>query len=276
MPALKAFLFYLIGITSMALLATPALAAEKPATEKPATEKEVPILLTLEWPPYTSAKLPANGFVTKRVQAAYVALGQDTKIAFFPWRSAIRLPYTDHRFTGFFPTYPSRERKQVCHLSEPVGTSPVGFAEPRDKPLSWQRVEDLASYRIGVVAAYANEDTFDRLAKDGRIHTSSSANDAENLLHLINGRIDGAVVDSNVFAWLMTNDARLRPYRDKLTMNKHLLVTWPLFVCFRKDREGAALRDRFNAGLASAREGRALSPQKALNPPQPLSPKSPR
>lgn len=265
MYALKGFLCCL-SLCGMALLAMPA----------HAEEKNTPILLTLEWPPYTSAKLPASGFVAKRVKSAYRALGQDSRIAFYPWRTAIRLPYTDHRFTGFFPTYPSREHKKVCHLSEPVGVSPVGFAEPRKKPLSWKRVEDLAPYRIGVVAAYANEDAFDQLVNDGNIHTTESDGDAENLLHLVQGKVDGAVIDSHVFDWLMNNDARLRPYRDKFKMNERLLVTWPLFVCFRKDREGAVMRDHFNAGLSRLREEVSLSQNKAMSPPKPLSAKKSR
>ena len=267
MPVLKGFLFFLIGIVSLLLLAAPLRA----------NDKNTVVLLTLEWPPYTGIKLPANGTVTKRIKAAYRALGLDAKIGFFPWRRAIRLPYTDHRFTGFFPTYPSIERKQVCHFSEPVGISPVGLAERRKNALSWKRVEDLARYRIGVVTAYANEDTFDRLVKDGSIKTTGSETDADNLLQLINGRIDAAIIDTHVFEWLLANDPRLRPYRAKLGMNERLLVTWPLYVCFRKDAEGAALRDRFNAGLATLHEDALLpmetGPNKNINTDKPVQPK---
>ncbi|MDI1302849.1 MAG: transporter substrate-binding domain-containing protein [bacterium] len=241
MPPVKGFLFVLLGIISVLLLAAP-LRAE---------DKNMVVLLSLEWPPYTGVKLPANGFTAKRVKAAYAAQGQEAKIGFYPWRRAMRLPYTDHRFTGFFPTYPSAERKQVCYLSDPVGVSPVGLAELRKKPLGWKRIEDLTPYRIGVVTAYANEDSFDRLVKNGSIKTTNSETDADNLLHLLSGRIDAAVIDIHVFDWLLAHDVRLQPYRDRLQMNERLLVTWPTFVCFRKDAEGAALRDQFNAGLAS-------------------------
>lgn len=244
MPPLKGFLFFLIGIASMILIAAP-LHAES---------KKTVILLTLEWPPYTGARLPDNGFISRRVKAAYAAQGLEAETGFFPWRSAMRLPYTDHRFTGFFPAYPSAERKKVCYLSEPVGVSPVGIAELRKKPLSWKRIEDLVRYRMGVVTAYSNEDSFDRLVKDGSIKTTSSETDAENLLHLLNGRVDAAIIDTRVFEWLLANNARLRPYRDDLQINEHLLVTRPLFVCFRRDAEGAAMRNRFNAGLASLHE----------------------
>jgi polar amino acid transport system substrate-binding protein len=212
------------------------------------------VLLTLEWPPYTSVKLADNGFISRRVKAAYAATGQDAKIGFFSWRRAMRLPYTDHRFTAFFPAYPSPERKQVCHFSDPIGVSQLGLAQMRRKPLQWTHTDDLERYRVGVVSGYVNEDSFDRLAKAGSIKTAATETDAENLLSLVQGRVDGAVIDAAVFDWLLNNDKRLRPWRERLQMNERLLVTWPLFVCFRKDAEGAALRDHFNAGLAALNE----------------------
>ncbi len=227
--------------------------AEEPQGSKKDTAR-APVLLTLEWPPYTSIKLPDSGYIAKRVRASYAAIGQDARIGFFSWRRAIRLPYTDRRFTGFFPAYPSAERKQVCHLSDPIGMSPLGLAQRNQKPLQWALTEDLERYRLGLVTAYSNEESLDRLVNEGRIKTVASETDADNLLNLARGRIDGAVIDAYVFNWLMKNDERLRPWQGKLQMNERLLVTWPLFVCFRKDAEGAAQRDEFNRGLGLLHE----------------------
>lgn len=219
-----------------------------------AEEKKNIVLLTLEWPPYTSVKLADNGVISKRIKAAYAAQGQEAKIGFFSWRRAMRLPYTDRRFTGFFPAYPSAERKQVCHFSDPVGISQLGLAQPGKKPLQWMRTEELKRYRLGIVTAYSNEESLDKLIRDGSVKTLATETDAENLLNLARGRVDAAVIDTTVFNWLMQNDARLRAWQGKLQMNERLLVTWPLFVCFRKDAEGALQRDEFNAGLATLHE----------------------
>lgn len=239
MPQRKGFLLACLLATS---LWTP------PA---PAEEKKNVVLLTLEWPPYTSVKLADNGLISKRIKAAYEARGQSANIGFYSWRRAIRLPYTDRRFTAFFPAYPSAERKQVCHFSDPVGISPLGLAQSSKKPLQWTRIEELKRYRLGIVTAYANEESLDKLIREGSVKTRATESDAENLLNLARGRVEAAVIDSSVFNWLMQNDARLRPWRGKLQMHERLLVTWPLYVCFRKDAEGAAQRDEFNAGLAA-------------------------
>lgn len=239
MPQGKGFL--LACLLAASLWASPAASEEK---------KNV-VLLTLEWPPYTSVKLPDNGLVSKRVKMAYAARGQNANIGFYSWRRAIRMPYTDRRFAGVFPAYPSAERKQVCHFSDPIGSSALGLAQTARKPLQWLRTEDLKRYRLGIVTAYANEESLDKLIREGSVKTRATETDADNLLNLVRGRVDAAVIDATVFNWLMQNDARLRPWRDKVQMNERLLVTWPLFVCFRKDAEGAVQRDEFNAGLAT-------------------------
>ncbi|MGH8493922.1 MAG: substrate-binding periplasmic protein [Moraxellaceae bacterium] len=237
-------------------------------------DQKNPVLLTLEWPPYTSVKLPDNGHIAKRVKAAYAALGQEAKIGFFSWRRAMRLPYTDRRFTAFFPAYPSAERKQVCHLSDPIGMSQLGLVQRSQSPLQWTRTEDLKRYRLGVVTAYSNEESLDRLIKDGTVKILATETDAENLINLARGRVNAAVIDAYVFNWLMKNDARLQPWQGKLQMNERLLVTWPLFVCFRKDAEGAAQRDLFNSGLGALHEsGPALALPVAPTPVEKTSPK---
>jgi polar amino acid transport system substrate-binding protein len=250
---LKGTLFFLLVFSSSFLYPAMLHAADQTEKNGPAV-----VLLTLEWPPYTGLKLPANGFISQRVRAAYAALNQDIRIGFFSWRRTIRLPYTDKRFLGYFPTYPSAERKQLCNLSDPIGVSSVGLAELRKKPLQWKRVEDLEAFKIGTVTAYANQELFDKLVTAGSIKTSSSDNDVANLLNLVRGHVDAAIIDINVLAWLLKNEPRLQPYKDQIQLNERLLTTWPLFVCFRKDAEGAVLRDRFNAGLAASLHSEAV------------------
>lgn len=253
---LRKGLFMLLGLA--ACLPAQALPpAPGPAPAAP------PVLLTLEWPPYTGLQLPGNGPVTERVRAIYAALGEDVKVGFFSWRRAMHLPATDRRFIAYFPAYPTLQRQRSCHLSAPVGgSSPLGVAQRLGHPLHWQQPADLAAYRMGVVTDYANEDTFDRLMQDGRIRTLDSESDADNLLNLATGKVDGAVIDQRVFAWLMQHDARLQPYRDRLQLHERLLATWPLVLCFRRSAEGAAERDRFNAGIERLQKQEVVAPTK--------------
>ena len=220
-----------------------------PAASAAAGAPVSPVLLTLEWPPYTGMKLPGEGWNSQRVRQAYAALGKPVRIGFFSWRRTFTLPYADRRFAGYFPEYPSNDRSTICNYSAPIGSSDVGIVERRDRPLQWRTADDLLRYRIGVVEDYVNEERFDQLMAQGKANVTRSEDDAHNLLNVVRGKADGAIVDTRVFDWLMHNDPQLAGAGAKLQLNARLLKTWPLVVCFRKDAGGAALRDEFNAGL---------------------------
>lgn len=244
-----------IALFSAALLAVALSAHAQPASTHPT------VLLTLEWPPYTGLKLPNNGATSDLVRRVYAQQHEEVRIGFFSWRRAVKLPATDKRFSGYFPVYPSAMRQAACHLSNAIGSSPVGLAQLRTKPVKWAQIEDLTPHKIGVVAAYVNQERFDELVLAKRIKTLVSDTDTSNLLNLIQGRVSAAVIDQNVLAWLLNHDERLRAYKNRIELNEHLLTTWPLLVCFRKDPDGATLRDRFNASLTSL-ETPATNPTK--------------
>jgi len=213
-----------------------------------ATASEV-VLLTLEWPPYTGVALPDGGLTTHIVKAAYAEAGIDVNIGFFSWRRAIHLPYDDHRFAGFFPEYPGPERQGICDFSDPIGSSPVGMAERKASPLKWNNTDDLKKYRIGVVSGYVNEDHFDAMVARKEVQVVVADNDTGNLINLLEGKVDGAIIDNNVFDWLARSEPRLKQAHPLLQMNARQLANYPLVVCFRKGPDGAVMRDQFNAAL---------------------------
>lgn len=211
------------------------------------------ILLTLDWPPYTGVNEPGGGSVTTLVNKAFKSVGDDTRIGYFTWRRVLQLPRTDRRFAATYPMYYSEERSQRCYFSEPIGESPVGLAEMRQAPISWKKVEDLKNYKVGVVKGYVNSLVFDRLMQNGTITALAAETDEQNLKNLLAGRVQAAVIDPNVLHYMTGHVAELRGMESQLQLNPRLLVVNPLFMCFPRDPEGLALRDRFNKGLAAAK-----------------------
>lgn len=211
------------------------------------------ILVTLEWPPYTGIELPEGGEVTGLVKRVFADMGDDTRIGYFSWRRALQLPRTDRRFAATYPMYYAPERDSQCHFSAPIGKSPIGLAERRQQPLSWHSVDDLRRYRIGVVKGYVNSPRFDALVNAGKLAVLAAENDEQNLRNLQNGLVDGAVIDHNLYQWLSRQEAPSRLALDNLQLNPRLLVVNGLYMCFPRDDEGLALRDRFNASLHKLR-----------------------
>jgi polar amino acid transport system substrate-binding protein len=230
------------GRNLLALLLAGLLAAALPA------RADTRVMITGEWPPYTGMQEPEGGSITAIVRAALAAKGDDVRIGYFGWHRVRRLMLDNRGYSGSFPHYYSEERGSRCHFSEPVGSSPLGLVTSLGTDVKWERIEDLGRYRVGTVKSYVNLPEFDRLVAKGRIHPVAALNDSDNLQALLAGRIDAAIMDRNVFAYLLRLDA-FRDSAHLLRLDPHVLVVHKLYVCFPRNAKGRALRDRFNEGL---------------------------
>ncbi len=109
----------------------------------------------------------------------------------------------------------------------------------------------MARYRIGTVKTYVNAPEFDRLAKKGRIKTLTASTDEENLINLVMGKVDGIIIDRNVYVYLSNTNPRIKAATARLQLNSRTLVVHKLYVCFARNEKGRVLRDNFNKGLKS-------------------------
>ncbi|MDX1696272.1 MAG: transporter substrate-binding domain-containing protein [Ketobacteraceae bacterium] len=207
-------------------------------------------LTSLDWPPYSGKDLPGGGASVQVVRAAFAAMGYNLKVDFFPWsRTVVLAKDQDSKYAGYFPEYYSESVAESFHYSHVMGSGPLGFAERADDPVEWHSHDDLANYPIGVVQDYVNEAEFDRRVADGRIRVQAVTSDATNLVKLVNGRIDMAVVDRNVMEYLVKTDRRLKNKADQLRFNERMLENKMLYVCFKKNALGEKMLKVFNEGL---------------------------
>ncbi|QDQ28460.1 amino acid ABC transporter substrate-binding protein [Chitinimonas arctica] len=207
------------------------------------------VLASLDWPPYTGAKLPDQGASVAVAKAAFKAMGYDLKVEFYPWSRAVQLGKADPGYAGYFPEYDSADVRKDFTLSDPMGTGPLGLAQRIDAPVTWNSIADLANKKVGVVQDYVNTAEFDARVAAKQQRVDVAMDDGKNLLKLGSGRSDLAVVDSNVFTYLMKTDAELKPYVGKLAMNAKVLENKKLYICFKKDAEGQRIAKIFNEGV---------------------------
>lgn len=214
-----------------------------------APEERVVKLASLEWPPYAGANITAGGTVTDTVRRAFAASGYKLVVEYHPWPKAVALGENGKGFAGYFPSYYSADRERRTELSDPVGESPLGFAQRADSPSIWASLDDIRALKIGVVEGYINTSALDRRIASGEQSADATADDVSNLMKLAAGRIDLAVVDSKVFANLMGNDPRLTGFRGQLVMNPRLLELKSIHVAFRRSAEGRRLSRALSEGL---------------------------
>ncbi|OZG70961.1 ABC transporter [Hahella sp. CCB-MM4] len=213
------------------------------------TQAETVKLTSLDWPPYTGKGLKDNGASVAVAKAAFEAVGHTLVVEFYPWKRAVNLAKDDPGYDGYFPEYYAEELKQDFILSAPMGSGPLGFAELKDKPVSWNSIDELVKFRIGVVSGYVNTASFDDMVAQGKIKASEASDDSKNLLKLAAGRVDMAVVDKNVLTYLLSSDPQLKPVASKIQFNSHLLEDKSLYICFKKGPKGEKLAKEFNEGL---------------------------
>lgn len=208
-------------------------------------------LTSLEWPPYTGANLAEDGASAKVLREALAKAGMELDIKFYPWQRAVNTAKNDQNFIGYFPEYYAESIEQDFIFSEPIGTSPLGFIERKENPVSWSSLEELKKHSIGVVSGYVNTAEFDAMMASGELKTEGVADDATNIKKVAAGRIDLAVMDKNVFHYLLQTNPELQGLADKLQFNDKLLENKKLFVCVRKSPEGEAAVAKINKGVAA-------------------------
>ena len=204
---------------------------------------------TLEWPPFSGLELPGQGQVCERVRNICAEAGMRLELSFTPWKRVL-LDASSGVTQGFFPEYYSVTREKDYYFSQPIGCSVIGLVRRSDVTLHWERLEDLAAYRIGVVHGYVNTEEFDRLVEKGVVQTVQSNSDVLSLRMLKAGRIDAAVMDRAVFKYLSTSDDAFEG-GSTLVFDTKVLAVHALHVCFPRTTAGKALVERFDRAIDS-------------------------
>ena len=208
-------------------------------------------LTSLEWPPYSGKQLDHQGASVAVAKAAFAAMGYQLEVDFFPWSRTVSLARNNSTaYAGYFPEYYADDIAQQFIYSDEIGSGPLGFVEQSQKPVNWSTLNDLKDYRIGIVQDYVNTKEFDAMAESGQLTTEAVINDKSNLLKVINGRLDLAVIDRNVMDYLFKTDRSLRNKAARANFNTRLLANKKLYICFKKTPQGQKLAEIFNQGLA--------------------------
>lgn len=233
------------------LVASVLLAASFLLSSSPGVRAESVTVTTLEWPPYTSASLPQGGATSAVVREAFAKAELETEVQVLPWKRAIAMAKNGESAIAYYPGYHCRHVEGFV-ASEPIGNGPLGFAENVDAAITWQSIDDIGEQKlkIGTVLGYANTEEFDEKAGTGWIHVIPAKDDVTNLKKLQRKRLDAAVIDKLVLAYLMATESSLAEAGGELRFDERPLEEKTLFLCFVDDEKGRAMRDRFNAGLA--------------------------
>ncbi|MCP4355779.1 MAG: amino acid ABC transporter substrate-binding protein, partial [Proteobacteria bacterium] len=168
------------------------------ATHKLNAQENIIKFTSNEWPPFTGKDLKQEGTCITVVRNAYEAMGYKIEITFLPWGNAIQAVKDSDKYAGFLCAYDSKERREDFIISEPIGSSPLGFAQHNDAKISWSEWNDLKKYRIGIISDYVNYFELDKMIKEKKLKTEESINEPTALRKLVMKRLDLVLIDKNV------------------------------------------------------------------------------
>ncbi|GEO80487.1 substrate-binding periplasmic protein [Pararhodospirillum oryzae] len=203
-------------------------------------------LTSLDWPPYSGATLPDQGYSVKVAREAFAAMGHALEVEFYPWKRAVQTGLGEG-YVGYFPEYHSDDLAAgACAFSDPAGSGPLGLVESTRAPLAWTTLDDLKGRHIGVVSGYVTTPGLAERARAGTLVLEAVTDDLTNIRKVAAGRIDAAEIDANVMTWLVDQNPELK---GSVQMSPHLLDKKKLYVCFQKTETGSMARSIFNEGL---------------------------
>lgn len=161
------------------------------------------ILVSSAYEPFIGPELENEGYVTLIAREVFKRLGYSLEIDYVPWSRALETARSG-KYRGLLGAYYHRDREADFIYSLPLEKVCVVIACNKSLEIvSYNSLEDLIPYKIGVVRGYVNEDTFDKAEYLKKYPANSSK---DNLSLFFYGRLDMIVDTRQLIQYLIKKD----------------------------------------------------------------------
>ncbi len=206
-------------------------------------------MVTTEWAPHYGTGLPEKGLTTALVKAAFKAGGHNAEVEFIPWERALK-EVREGLHDIVMGAYYNEDRAQIYHMSDQIySLDLVLVARPGLGVKSYQSLQELRKYKIGISRGYANSKKFDSA---DYLDKHPATTPTLNIRKLFRGRIDLAVMNYDLFRYnaklegfCVGNVEFLEPPLD--TPYLHIMAS-------REIGDGEKIINDFNSGLKAIKD----------------------
>jgi polar amino acid transport system substrate-binding protein len=217
-----------------------------------ANSTKIMTFATVNWEPYAADNLPGNGFTSEILAEVCKKAGYEAKFVFLPWKRAM-LAVEQGNYDALYSAYYSDERAETYAITDPYVKSPLVLCARAKSVIKYDgTVASLKPYKVGVVSGYVNTkaiDSADYLMKD------ESVNDLENLIKLIQGRVDVIVIDRFVATQYLKTSPAVQAGLDDVVFLSPPLEEKPVFAMFsKKNPDFKEKVAAFNKGLKAVEQ----------------------
>ena len=153
------------------------------------------------WSPYVSRDLPGSGLAVSIVMAALQRAGYNPTFALEQWPKDLEETKLG-RYDVIASLWYTKERSRDLVFSQPMIENNVKLMVRTDSKILLPDLEALKGMRVGIVEDYAYTQG---IYNDLGIDLVKLKSVEENLQHLLEGKIDVAVVDETVALYALNN-----------------------------------------------------------------------
>jgi len=206
------------------------------------------IRLTIgHWPPLMSEDRPHYGIITHITSAAFAEVGIQVNYDFFPWKRSFEVARIG-RWHGTLPWGRTEEREENFHYSNIIHTEEVLFYL-KEKPLVWDKVEDLQGMDIGLELGSAKSPMLEDAEKRGIVRYVKAVKKITAYHQLLKKRFDLFGDNKVVGTYLIANE--LTPEQgSRITYSPKSVANWDYHLILTKAvKENKRYISLFNEGF---------------------------
>ena len=153
-------------------------------------------MVTTQWAPFYSNRLPKQGPVAQIVIEAFKRAGHNATVEYLPWDRALH-KVKDAEADIVLGAYYTKQRANEFSYSSPILMVDVGLvAGPHIDISRYSTLRDLNRFRIGVAKGWANSPEFDAAQY---LNKYVAKNQILNIRKLKHARVDMIAVSFEVF-----------------------------------------------------------------------------
>lgn len=168
----------------------------------PAASSETLLTIaTLDWKPYVGENLPDKGYLAEISTEVLRRAGYKVEYKFHPWKRALILGESGE-VDGVLGAFYSDSRAEYLEYPQPIAKIYINFFHRTDQEISFNTLNDLKSYSIGVLLG----STLETDLQQAHLKTESITHHKQNLRKLLMGRIDLTIAATEWTLYMLKNE----------------------------------------------------------------------
>ncbi|WP_018981459.1 substrate-binding periplasmic protein [Salinimonas chungwhensis] len=205
-------------------------------------------IATTEYPPFTSTDMEHNGYINHIINQAFLETGVVVEFTSLKWEEALEAAKNGEYDAVSYGYFVRSREDEFIHSKSITAESLVFYVREGSPIQSWNTLNDLSDYKMGMTEGYLYTDELGEYIEDNE-NVITYDSDEENLRALMDGEIDIFPVDE-LTGWYLLERQFNQSDRNKVKRLESYVSTYTTHLLVPKGRKNSGLVvELFNKGL---------------------------